>query len=308
MSWARDEFGTIELGDRRLNERAVLLAERLGQKPGASIPGACENWAETAAAYRFLRNEQVGWEEVLRAHARASQARIREHAVVLCIQDTTELDYNGQAMSGLGPLSYEAQRGLYLHPTYVVTPEREPLGVTNAWTWAREFKKGDAPRVGLLESVRWVESYERIAEQARALPETRHICIGDRESDILALLVKARDMAHAADYLIRCQHNRVLPEGGKLWEPVMAGAPLGRVRFEMPAGRGPKPDEYLACPPTDTVKSVRPWKEPLNEMISCLSSPKRSCATRRASLSAASFASAPEFAKNTRSAKVLRTR
>ena len=132
MSWAKQEFETIELGDARLNQRAVLLAERLGQKPGASIPGACENWAETAAAYRFLRNEQVDWEEVLTAHAQASQARIREHPVVLCIQDTTELDYNGQAMSGLGPLSFEAQRGLYLHPTYVVTPEREPLGVTNA--------------------------------------------------------------------------------------------------------------------------------------------------------------------------------
>ncbi|WP_139379456.1 transposase DNA-binding-containing protein, partial [Zoogloea sp. LCSB751] len=26
MSWARDEFGTIQLGDRRLNKRAVLLA------------------------------------------------------------------------------------------------------------------------------------------------------------------------------------------------------------------------------------------------------------------------------------------
>ncbi|MBS0370998.1 MAG: hypothetical protein JSS57_17590, partial [Proteobacteria bacterium] len=35
MSWARDEFGTIQLGDRRLNKRAVLLAERLGQQPGA---------------------------------------------------------------------------------------------------------------------------------------------------------------------------------------------------------------------------------------------------------------------------------
>ena len=240
MSWAKQEFETIELGDARLNQRAVLLAERLGQKPGASIPGACENWAETAAAYRFLRNEQVGWEEVLSAHAQASQARIREHAVVLCIQDTTELDYNGQAMSGLGPLSFEAQRGLYLHPTYVVSPEREPLGVTNAWTWAREFKQGDAPRGGVLESVRWVESYERIAEQARALPETRHVCIGDRESDMLSLLVKARDLGYPADYLVRCQHNRVLPEGDKLWERVMAGAPLGSVRFELPAGRGRK--------------------------------------------------------------------
>lgn len=33
------------------------------------------------------------------------------HPLVLCLQDTTELDYNGQQMQGLGPLSYEAQRG-----------------------------------------------------------------------------------------------------------------------------------------------------------------------------------------------------
>ena len=59
MGWAKQEFETIDLGDPRLNRRAVLLAERLAQKPGASIPGACENWAETSAAYRFLRNEQV---------------------------------------------------------------------------------------------------------------------------------------------------------------------------------------------------------------------------------------------------------
>jgi hypothetical protein len=50
----------------------------------------------------------------------------------------------------------------------------------------------------------------------------------------------ARKMNHAADYLVRCQHNRVLPEGGKLWDEVMASAPLGHIRFEMPAGRGRK--------------------------------------------------------------------
>lgn len=240
MGWAKQEFETIELGDKRLNERAVLLAERLGHKPGASIPGACENWTETAAAYRFLRNEKVSWDDVMAAHARAALCRVREHAVVLCVQDTTELDYNGQAMTGLGPLSYEAQRGLYLHPTYAVTPEREPLGVLNAWMWARKFREGDKPREGVLESARWVESYERLVEQAAELPDTRLVCVGDRESDMLELVLKARDTGHVVDYLVRCQHNRVLPEGGKLWEQVMLSAPLGCIRFDMPAGRGRK--------------------------------------------------------------------
>ena len=240
MGWAQQELQSIDLGDPRLNRRAVLLAERLSQKPGSSIPSACANWAETAAAYRFLRNEQVSSQDVLAAHDQSTLARIREHAVVLCLQDTTELNFNGQDITGLGPLSYEAQRGMYLHPTYVVTPQREPLGLMNTWNWARELKSGDAPRGGVLESVRWIESYERVAEQALALPGTRHVCVGDRESDILALLVKARDMDHAADYLVRCKHNRTLPDGGKLWDAVMASKPLGTINFQMPAGRGRK--------------------------------------------------------------------
>ena len=240
MRWAEEEFETLDLGDPRLNRRAVLLAERLSQKPGASIPGACANWSETVAAYRFLGNEGVTWDDVMAAHWDASQKRMAQHSVVLCIQDTTELDYNGQQMQGLGPLSYEAQRGMFLHPTYVVTPGREPLGVINAWMWARELKDGDEPRGGLLESRRWIESYEIIAEQALKLPQTRHVFVGDRESDIWALMAKAQELGHAADYLVRCQHNRALPQGGKLWGEVMQSECIGGVAFEIPAGRGRK--------------------------------------------------------------------
>ncbi len=143
MEWAEQEFESLDVGDARLNRRAVLLAERRSQKPGASIPGARGHWREAVAAYGFLGNEEVGWDAVMAAHWDASQKRISQHKVVLCLQDTTELDHNGQQIQGLVPLSYEAQRGLYLHPTYVVTPQREPLGVTNAWMWARQFKDGD---------------------------------------------------------------------------------------------------------------------------------------------------------------------
>ena len=64
MSWAADEFHALDLGDRRLNRRTVLLAERLAAQPMASIPGACGGWAETQAAYRLLGNDDIGWEVV----------------------------------------------------------------------------------------------------------------------------------------------------------------------------------------------------------------------------------------------------
>lgn len=73
---------------------------------------------------------------------------MQTHPVMLCIQDTTELDFNVQETEGLGPLNYEARRGMYVHPSYAVTPGREPLGVLDAWMWAREKRGADGVRPG----------------------------------------------------------------------------------------------------------------------------------------------------------------
>ena len=67
------------------------------------------------------------------------------HALVLCLQDTTELDYHGRMIKGLGPLSYEAQRGLYLHPTYVVTTERDAPGGEQRLDLGARAEEGRGP-------------------------------------------------------------------------------------------------------------------------------------------------------------------
>lgn len=240
MSWAAEEFKAIDLGDRRLDKRTVLLAERMAARPLASIPQACGGWAETQAAYRFLAQDDIEWEAILAPHWQSAEERMRAHRVVLCLQDTTELDFNGQRIAGLGPLSYEAQRGMYVHPTYAVSPAREPLGVLDAWMWTREPKDAQGRRGGLLESTRWTEGYSRIAELSSRLPDTRLVYVADREADIVALMAQARDLGHPADWLIRSQHNRALPEGGKLWASVVAGEALGGIRFTMPSRQGQK--------------------------------------------------------------------
>ena len=93
-------------------------------------------------------------------------------------------------LSGLGPLSYEAQRGMYVHPTYAVSISREPLGVLDAWMWRREPKDKEGHRPGVKESLRWIEGYERLAEKAPQLPGTRLVYVADREADIMALMLK----------------------------------------------------------------------------------------------------------------------
>ncbi|VVE86075.1 Transposase for transposon Tn5 [Pandoraea sputorum] len=132
---------------------------------------------------------------------------------------------------------------MYVHATYAVTPQREPLGVLNAWMWSRERKDAPGKRGGIKESTRWIEGYERVAEQAMDLPGTRWVYVADRESDIVELMTKARDLGYPADWLIRAQHNRVLPEGQRLWDHATQGEPLGEIRFTLPGRQRQKARE-----------------------------------------------------------------
>jgi len=47
LSWAADEFRDLDLGDKRREARAVLLAERLADKAYVEPAGACSGCAET---------------------------------------------------------------------------------------------------------------------------------------------------------------------------------------------------------------------------------------------------------------------
>jgi hypothetical protein len=151
--WTDVEFAELDLGDARLDRRARKIMERFSDNPSGSIPKACNGWGETIATYRFMQNDTVKWDGIMAPHWSQTQQRMSEHPVILCLQDTTEINFNGQQITGLGPLSYEVQRGMYLHPTYAVTPERLPLGVIDAWMWAREKLDADGVRPGLKKAV-----------------------------------------------------------------------------------------------------------------------------------------------------------
>ena len=243
MNWAEAEMATADLGDERLNRRLKTVLKRLGDDPVASIPVACRGWAEVQGAYRFLDHENVSWEAVLEPHWVCTQERMRHQPVVLCLQDTTELDFTSPpGIEGLGPLSYATQHGMYVHPTLAVTPEGLPLGVLDAWMWVRDPEthgqdKRHAP-IEAKESVRWLEGYERVAELAPQMPDTRLVYVADRECDIHAFMVKAQHLGHPADWLIRATHNRRTDAEAKLWDRLEAAPVVGEVSFSLPAAPG----------------------------------------------------------------------
>lgn len=223
----------------------ISLVENLSSQPRASIPTASEGWAETKAAYRLLSNEAVDALEILTCHAGKSEQRAQPHPVVLCLQDTTELDFTSQpGIAGLGRLSYEAQHGMYAHLTLMVTPQRLALGVLDAWMWARCPKD---EIIDLKESTRWKDGYTIVADTAERVPGTRFVYVGDRESDIRELMNEARRRHYAADFLLRAKHNRNLAKNDdeeipkKLWDTVAQQEPLGKIEFMLEANGERKP-------------------------------------------------------------------
>ncbi len=232
MSWARQEFEGLELGDARRVQRLIRLVDNLSAQPTGSIPLVSGGWAETKAAYRLLDNDALDWREILEVHTGHTMERMQGCPFVLCIQDTTELDFTSQpGIAGLGRLSYEAQHGLYVHPTLAVTPTGVALGVLDAWMWARKPK--DQPDIK--ESTRWVEGYEIVADLATTVTDTHLVYVADREGDLRALMDTAARRGHPADWLIRSQHNRNTTTGEKLWDRLAQSEPLGEVEFALPA-------------------------------------------------------------------------
>lgn len=86
LNWAEAELNGIDLGDERLNKRAIKMLDRFSEKPTLSIPGACNGWAETQAAYRFFAHEDIESADILAPHQRQTHARIKEHPFCIFIR------------------------------------------------------------------------------------------------------------------------------------------------------------------------------------------------------------------------------
>src|SRR5262245_19994544 len=240
-NWAHEEMQTANFGDERLRRRAEIVLEKLSRSPEGSVPSAFQSWGETQAAYRLFSNENVTGERVLEPHRDATLERMKEFPVVLCVQDTTEVDYTRRHIEGLGPLTYESSLGLYIHPTLAITPDRLCLGVLDQWSWARDAQQhGGKDRQDRLnrpieekESVRWLEGYRRVCDLQSILPQTRLVYVADRDSDLFELFEEGH--SGEAAWLIRASQDRKLSDGGHRWQAVQKAKVVGRLEFDLPA-------------------------------------------------------------------------
>jgi len=226
--WAEEEFWSFEVLDPRLKRRLIEIANDFQAPPGALIPQACNgSKAKTKAAYRFFENKRIDMETLLESHVLATAERIKEHPVVLSVQDTTTLNYTSHTTTeGLGPIGTKKSKskGLLVHDTMAFTPEGTPLGLLDIQCWARnetvsERSPSRTRAIEEKESFKWLKSYRATSRVQSSCPATMLVSVGDRESDIYELFCEAQNTSGGAELLIRAERSRNRKVGqAHLWE------------------------------------------------------------------------------------------
>jgi hypothetical protein len=259
VSWVERETAACEFADVRLGKRFRELLDQIGDAVGESIPMACQDWANTKAAYRFFSNERVGEGDILEGHFQATHGRFAASGgAVLVLHDTTEFSFQRESPERIG-ITYSVNSGrdkkgrirahtvcgILMHSSLAVTTDGLPLGLAAVKFWNRKKFKGTAAlkrkvnptRVPIekKESIRWLENLKRSTELLGEAARCVHI--GDRESDIYELFCTGRNIG--THFLVRTCVDRLAGDGDHTVSVDMARAQIrGRYRIEVRDAHG----------------------------------------------------------------------
>lgn len=230
-SWITTELRGCVFPDKRLGKRFERLVEQLADRVGQTIPLACQDWANTKAAYRFFASKRVSEANILKGHFQATRDRCStSKGTVLVLHDTTEFSYRREDPAAVGKIhqtvaGHESRPrlhtvcGILMHSSLAVTTDGLPLGLAAIKFWTRKRFKGvnalrkkiNPTRVAIerKESVRWIENLK----QSTALlgVPARLVHVADREGDIYELFCAAREAG--THFLIRTQVDRLAQDG-----------------------------------------------------------------------------------------------
>ena len=103
--WAVEQFGGVELGDKRRTGRAVEIAEAMARRPADGLGKQMAGWNEQRGAYRLLDNEAV-------SHAALSAGHWQQTRANTYITDLTRGGSSRLADNGRSAVSLNADTDL----------------------------------------------------------------------------------------------------------------------------------------------------------------------------------------------------
>jgi transposase-like protein/transposase Tn5 family protein len=201
-------FGAVELGDRRRTKRLIGSAAQIAAHPEKPF-NQVFNWNDLRGFYRLCDQETATLQALQGPHWQQTRRAMAEHALVLILHDTSELDFTEHtALQGAGPIGDGGGRGFLQHNSLAVVPEpKQVLGLAyQQWYIRKEAPKNEHSskrRRRDRESVLWLRGIEATGQPPEGC---RWVDVGDRGADIYEAMVASQVQGH--DFLFRVTQNR----------------------------------------------------------------------------------------------------
>jgi hypothetical protein len=253
--WAREEFETLQVGDRRRALRWVNMATRAAERPAGKISEVFKKDKERQGAYDLLESERVSVDAVRLAmgDATATRAAAEDFAYVAIDGASITLTDREQT-KGFGRVgNRDSLRGLKVINALGLSPQGVPLGMLTQVWWARaqapvrtgNKKQRSAQKARFKgqrgteekETRHWLQAIEEATARANETGAQLWFLL-DREADCQATLVKLTDSNHS--FTVRGSWNRLIEDADEesqhLLEWLAKKAPQGAYEIDVPAG------------------------------------------------------------------------
>jgi ribosomal protein S8 len=229
--------------DKRLEKRARLVSQSLLHSKSSSVHRATDDEAEQKGFYRFLKNEKVTEEILIKELTSRCSVNVSGREV-LVLQDSCSfgLNHNSKnikAKTGVGFVGNKCGVGFLSHCSLVMDANVGTiLGFSDVQLWHRkEDKANNTTRAYKKQSIEDKESYKWIKasnESKEVLSDAKSITIiEDREGDIYEQFCSIPN--EKTHLLIRSRDNRNLSDGKKLHTALEEAKSLGEYKIDIKA-------------------------------------------------------------------------
>jgi len=182
--------------------------------------------------YRMIERpdtDDVTPDAILATHRERSLCRIRGARTALLVQDGSDLNFATHgACAGPGVISRTkgsaGTPGIHMHSTFAVNEQGVPSGVSRIEFDCPDGQADTDRPPEERKSARWLRGWRDSSGLAAKATGTRVIPVMDREGDIAALFA-GRHAVGGAEPPVRARHDRVFPDGRKLFDRLRASPP-----------------------------------------------------------------------------------
>ncbi len=204
-------FGTANLGDRRLTQRLIRIANRMMEHPGGSLPEQMESPADLEGLYRFANNTKAEHQKIIEPHRQHVWRQIAAAGrTVYVLYDTTELDFSGlKSNPDLGPIGGGYNHGFLCHNGLAIYADtKECIGLISQTLALRpEAKKNETKAHSRARQDRESRLWVQGVEQAGPAPSgCKVLDVADRGADTFEFL--DYEVNQGRWVLIRSTHDR----------------------------------------------------------------------------------------------------